>query len=164
MQQSSWTYPTPCLYCAICRSLTIDLLNENDILFHPNLESLKLSAEGTCQFCLLCWTLVQDRWGAQVVSSCLEGKHPVREGAHWEPSIWLRGQFHHGRLTDHQAGARIWISCGRMPSYPGDPGTNYPDSISSHLAVFASVITRSRRKLHVRIADVAGDEAHPGQQ
>ena len=144
-------------YCGICSSLTIDLLNDNDILFHPDLESLKKSAEGGCQLCLLFWTLVQDQWGAQVVNSCLKNEHPVREGAHWEPTIWLRGQFHHGRLTDRQVGARIWISSGRMPSYPGEQGTNYPDTISAHLAVFASVHNPdSRRSCVIPIADVPG--------
>jgi len=94
--------------CQRCTHLTIAQLVDNDILFHPNLASVKFSAEQGCEFCSLCWHALQTVNHRQL-DSLLRGESAWEEGEPWTPSMWLRGWHFadHGRM-----GAKIEISCG----------------------------------------------------
>lgn len=130
-------------YCNICMSLTIDVLDDNDVPFHANLGALKLSAEQGCKLCRLFWTRILEDWSPKTVSSCLRGDNPNGTGGHWEASIWLRGEFSRGSTlmgrTGSETGASIWVSCGKMPSVHGEPGSNggLGLGLEARLAVFA---------------------------
>ncbi|KAG5797013.1 hypothetical protein H9Q69_003976 [Fusarium xylarioides] len=95
--------------CVFCRTFTIDQ-DRYYLEFHPNLASLKQSAEDGCDFCQLCWTGFQREWAPSEVESVLKGEVP--EGVtKFEPGIWIYVHFTDYSPTLTQP--RIIVSCGR---------------------------------------------------
>ncbi|KAF5686908.1 hypothetical protein FCIRC_2599 [Fusarium circinatum] len=95
--------------CAFCRTFTVDQ-DRFYLQFHPNLASLKKSAEDGCDFCLLCWTGFRCEWSDSEIESVL--KDEVPEGVtKFEPGIWIYVHF-----TDYSPTLTqppIIVSCGR---------------------------------------------------
>ncbi len=101
-----------------------------DFFFHPNLLSLKTSAENGCEFCSLCWRSLQSNDGAQL-SSLLRNESVWAEGETWTPTIWLRGE---NFFDSGCSGAKVYVSCGisagvfidgkREPNWNPSPSVN----------------------------------------
>jgi len=122
--------------CERCTLLTIDELVENDVLFHPDLGTLKSCGERGCEFCALCWATLQTINRTQL-ESLLRGESAWPNAETWTPTIWLRaGHFFH-RGT---AGTHITVSCGKeytaggVPN--GDPYLNPSPGVYSRLEVY----------------------------
>lgn len=121
-------------YCHRCRTLTAKELRENDVPFHPNLRSLKDSADRGCEFCFVCWTAFK-KDAAKHVDGLLRGESPFPKGSEWTPAIWLNGnQFGHPTSGDS-----IAVSCGRRgPKSDFWPEVN-PEPIEAVLEVYEYV-------------------------
>ena len=122
--------------CQRCTTLTIDDLVENDILFQPNLATLKSSAEEGCEFCALCWTALQTANQSQL-ERLLRGESAWDEGEEWTPTIWLRGMHFWDGGT---AGTKIEVSCGKTRVMVGgdtpDEDHNPSPSVGDWLEVY----------------------------
>jgi hypothetical protein len=95
--------------CAFCHTFTIDQ-DRFYLEFHPNLASLKKSADDGCDFCHLCWTGFRQEWTGAQIESVLKGEVP--EGVtKFEPGIWIYVHFTDYSPTLTQP--RIIVSCGR---------------------------------------------------
>ncbi|ENH68172.1 hypothetical protein FOC1_g10003803 [Fusarium oxysporum f. sp. cubense race 1] len=95
--------------CAFCHTFTIDQ-DRFYLEFHPNLASLKKSADDGCDFCHLCWTGFRQEWTGAQIESVLKGEVP--EGVtEFEPGIWIYVHFTDYSPTLTQP--RIIVSCGR---------------------------------------------------
>jgi hypothetical protein len=98
--------------CERCILLTIDELVENDVLFQPDLGTLKSCGERGCEFCALCWATLQIDNRPQL-DSLLRGESAWPSAETWTPTIWLRaGHFFHRGA----AGTHITVSCGKAYS------------------------------------------------
>ncbi|KAG7413815.1 hypothetical protein Forpe1208_v008231 [Fusarium oxysporum f. sp. rapae] len=105
--------------CAFCRTFTIDQ-DRFYLEFHPNLTSLKKSAQNGCDFCHLCWTGFRQEWTGSQIESVLKSEVP--EGVtKFEPGIWIYVHFTDYSPTLTQP--RIIVSCGRY-----DPITSVRES------------------------------------
>ncbi|KAF6808106.1 hypothetical protein CMUS01_13960 [Colletotrichum musicola] len=108
-------------YCEFCAKLTVDLIQYQDVRFHPNLKSLKDSAESGCAFCGLCWSTIQSDCIPLYISELLNGKRPSTYGDEvkdkpFYPSIWLYGQIMPtgpGTRGGVESGGCVWLTCGR---------------------------------------------------
>ncbi|EEU41672.1 uncharacterized protein NECHADRAFT_97740 [Fusarium vanettenii 77-13-4] len=97
--------------CTFCRAFTISVERHYQE-FHPDLVSLKRSAEDGCDFCLLCWTGFQQEWTTSQIESVLKDKAP--EGvSEFEPSIWIYTQ------------PQISVYCGRVSPLPGQRESSF---------------------------------------
>ncbi|KAF9775389.1 hypothetical protein IL306_006506 [Fusarium sp. DS 682] len=95
--------------CAFCRTFTITQ-DRYYLEFHPNLASLKKSAEDGCDFCHLCWTGFRQEWTDSEIEFVL--KNEVPEGVtKFEPGIWI--YVHFTEFSPTLAQPRIIVSCGR---------------------------------------------------
>ncbi|KAF5133383.1 hypothetical protein E5D57_004007 [Metarhizium anisopliae] len=132
-------------YCHRCRTLTAKELRENDVLFHPDLRSLKDSADKGCEFCFVCWTAFK-KDAAKHVDVLLRGESPFPKGSEWTPAIWLNGnQFGHPTSGD-----TIAVSCGRRgPKSDFWPEVN-PEPIEAVLEVYEEPGTRSKYNIRGR--------------
>ncbi|KID83474.1 Heterokaryon incompatibility [Metarhizium guizhouense ARSEF 977] len=132
-------------YCHRCRTLTAKELRENDVPFHPNLRSLKDSADRGCEFCFVCWTAFK-KDAAKYVDGLLRGESPFPKGSEWTPAIWLNGnQFGHPTSGDS-----IAVSCGRRgPKSDFWPEVN-PEPIEAVLEVYEEPGTRSKYNIRGR--------------
>ncbi|KAL0944623.1 uncharacterized protein CTRU02_202510 [Colletotrichum truncatum] len=136
--------------CNFCAKLCVELLSDNDVRFHPNLESLRKSAESDCPFCALAYTAIRTTTRRDVVTALLNGERPkdYKEGPFY-PSIWLRGQIHPFELGTRlgQLGqstpTRIWISCGRFPPDVGLSETNSVISSMRTIQLFCFALHQS---------------------
>ncbi|KAF5547940.1 hypothetical protein FPHYL_10065, partial [Fusarium phyllophilum] len=107
-EDSSWVTETM-PRCAFCRTFTIDQ-DRFYLEFHPNLASLKKSAEDGCDFCRLCWTGFRREWAPHEIECVLKGEIP--EGVtKFEPGIWIYVHFTDYSPTLTQP--RIIVSCGK---------------------------------------------------
>lgn len=120
-------------YCNFCAKLTVDQIINNDVKFHPNLKSLKESAESGCVFCGVCWAGIQANRhiSPKHMTELLNGERPStaaysmdERDKPWYPSIWLHGnlfpvgpQTRGGHIKD---GDGVWITCGRCRSLNDD--------------------------------------------
>lgn len=95
--------------CAFCRTFTITQ-DRFYLKFHPNLASLKKSAEDGCDFCHLCWRGFNHEWASSEIESVLRDQVP--EGVtKFEPGIWIYVHFTDFSPTLSQPW--IIVSCGR---------------------------------------------------
>ncbi|KAK4206706.1 heterokaryon incompatibility protein-domain-containing protein [Rhypophila decipiens] len=105
-------------FCQRCELLTIDELVENDVLFHPDLATLRGSAETGCGFCTLCWTALRTGQKDQL-DKLLRGESAWAKGEAWTPTIWLRGMHF---WDGGSAGTKIEVSCGKVKTAATDAG------------------------------------------
>ncbi|CAH0040726.1 unnamed protein product [Clonostachys rhizophaga] len=119
--------------CNRCRTLTIDEIVDNDVLFHSDICALKSSAERGCEFCVLCWTTIQTASRTQL-DKLLSGKSAWPEGQEWTPTMWLRG----GHFFEAgSAGVYILVSCGKATwTSATDSDMNGSPSVTSRLEVY----------------------------
>ncbi|KAJ0145213.1 hypothetical protein CTA2_1040 [Colletotrichum tanaceti] len=128
--------------CEVCARLDIEQLDETDVRFHPDLQSLQQGAASKCPFCTLCYTRVMEDTEGGITEALLNGRIPENyEAECFTPSVWLHGEMRQGNrgVGNDLQGCGIWISCGRL--YPdGALGeTNRPGMpFASRLSVFAS--------------------------
>lgn len=120
--------------CKLCESLSVELLDNNDVAFHNDLSSLQESAQSGCDFCNLCWGRLELDWSRDQLDACLQGKKlsydsSEPEGPPWVPQMWLRGQFFDRRSHSE---SRIWLSCGRLDE------ENVGQGASTSLSLFAA--------------------------
>ncbi|OAA43648.1 Heterokaryon incompatibility [Metarhizium rileyi] len=118
-------------YCDRCSTLNAHELRENDLPFHPDLRSMKDSAENGCDFCFVCWSAFSQK-ASRYVDLLLRGESPFPEGSKWTPAIWLNGnQFGHPTSGDTVA-----VSLGmRGPGSEFWPDVN-PEPIEAELEVY----------------------------
>ncbi|KAK5655123.1 hypothetical protein OQA88_6022 [Cercophora sp. LCS_1] len=123
--------------CQRCLPLTIDELVDNDVLFHPNIASLKASGENGCAFCLLCWHALLKVINKRQLNNLLAGESAWGEGERWTPTIWLRGWHFH---NSGREGAKIDVSCGVSMAVCIDgewePNRNPMPYVGARLAVY----------------------------
>ncbi|KAF3803342.1 hypothetical protein GCG54_00013452 [Colletotrichum gloeosporioides] len=107
-------------YCNFCAKLTVELLSCRDAKFHPNLKSLKESAESGCAFCGVCWASVQaNRIPPKYITELLNGERPStcyenERNKPWYPSIWLCVEIIPKGLGPHcGTESRVSMTCGR---------------------------------------------------
>lgn len=104
--------------CELCCSLSVELLDDNDVAFHDDISSLKRSAESGCDFCTLCWARIQSDWPRARVDACLQGKSPSDDlkDQCWVPQMWLRGYFYDRRRyvrPEDSTESQVRLSCGK---------------------------------------------------
>lgn len=119
--------------CELCKSLTAEILDNDDVPFHDSLSSLKRSAQSGCDFCNLCWGRIKSDWHPDRVDVCLQGlplsQHP--EDQHWVQQMWLRGYFYLN-APDSVRGSDLWLSCGQLGV------ENVNKGLATHLSLFAT--------------------------
>ncbi|KAI8711862.1 HET domain-containing protein [Fusarium sp. LHS14.1] len=107
--------------CEFCRAFTISV-ERHYLEFHPDLASLKRSAEEGCNFRLLCWTGFQQEWTTSQIEFVLKGKAP--EGvSKFEPSIWI--YVHFRDYNARQTQPKISVYCGRVSPLLGQRESSF---------------------------------------
>ncbi|CAM1508933.1 Fc.00g026720.m01.CDS01 [Cosmosporella sp. VM-42] len=149
-------------FCDFCTNLTVSQLDDNDILFKPNLNALRLSATAGCSYCILCFTRIQEDWSTKYVSALLNGDIPEGyTGDVWYPNLWLRGQFARGRSgygAGMEEGCCIWLSCGKMQSFEGEEGSNKTGlGLVARLAIYATDGSPAASRFRERFSSVSND-------
>jgi hypothetical protein len=126
--------------CSRCSLLTIDEVVENDVLFQPDLITLKSNAGQGCEFCALCWATLQKANDHKQLDSLLRGESAWPESEPWTPTMWLRGGHFFNRGTD---GAYLEVSCGKAYVLDGwrDSEANAHPTVSGRLEVYEYVAT-----------------------
>lgn len=123
--------------CSFCSNLTVEMLFDADIRFHPNLRSLRDSAAARCPFCALAYAAIVGTCHRDVITALLNDEVPEshKEYDVFYPSIWLRGQLYaHGSGTrvsvagQESTGDSIWLTCGRPQPDVGQDETNRSSS------------------------------------
>jgi len=137
--------------CQRCKTLTIDELVGTEIPFQPDLPTLKQNAERGCDFCSLCWGVLQNADKTQL-QRLLQGQSAWADGEEWTPTIWLLGL---GIMNRGRLGATIEVSCGKlgtvkMPDGEREPGQNPQPSIAETLTLYETPGQISRYNLHGR--------------
>lgn len=124
--------------CTACSLLTVDELDENDYLLHPNMAALKASAGSGCDFCLLAWETLNRSTEPPLMEKLLRGESAWPEGEPWTPKIWLRGCALHLR----EAGSFIDVSVGKAYVTNGwrDEDINSRPSVSGRLEICEYVV------------------------
>ncbi|RTE76033.1 hypothetical protein BHE90_009519 [Fusarium euwallaceae] len=101
--------------CDFCRQLTLEKLRGR-LLFHPNLASLKKSADNGCDFCFLCWEGFKFEWSESEIDSALNDKAP--EGVQdFDPTIWIYGHFQD--FSANLSQPQVKVACGEVSDITG---------------------------------------------
>ncbi|KHE81757.1 hypothetical protein GE21DRAFT_5107, partial [Neurospora crassa] len=126
--------PTLCSKCSTLRFY--DLFND-DVVFHPDLNSLVQSAK-KCESCSLWWAQVQRTCTKEDIAACLAKKLPanaVRSSDNGDFKIYLRGEWHPAGTAS--VPDQIWLSCGVVVSAVGHDA---PSKLQTNLVVFADPV------------------------
>lgn len=120
--------------CDFCRLLTLEKLRGR-LAFHPNLASLKKSADNGCDFCFLCWEGFKWEWSTSEIDSALNDEAP--EGVEdFDPTIWIYGHFQD--FSANLSQPQVKVACGEISAITGGQERN--DVLNwVTLAVYASV-------------------------
>lgn len=125
--------------CKVCSRLNVELLRDNDVEYHPDLASLKLSADTNCPICLLFWTALVSNSHASTFSRRLQGVFDSGQSVARDMQLWLRGEFHDlgDWSTTESQGSHISVSCGRLPGWANDEEAQTQPGLSSRVGVWA---------------------------
>ncbi|KAF6821894.1 hypothetical protein CPLU01_12342 [Colletotrichum plurivorum] len=159
-------------YCDFCAKLTVALIQYQDVRFHPNLKSLKDSAESGCAFCGLCWSTIQSECIPLHITELLNGERPSTYGDEvrdkpFYPSIWLHGQIMPtgpGTRGGVESGGCIWLTSGSCRVLDGDLGyelfseTNPPGSpIAISLSCYADTLKTTNETILEFLVEIPED-------
>ncbi|KAK0642998.1 heterokaryon incompatibility protein-domain-containing protein [Cercophora newfieldiana] len=147
--------------CPRCQTLSIVQLLGTEILFQPDLPTLKRNADQGCDFCTLCWHVLRDstRDHHDQLDRLLQGKSAWADGEEWTPTIWLLGLS----LMDRSGEARasIEVSVGKTGTFgllmvdgKREEDQNPEPYIRGSLAVYEDPGRLSRYKLFGRRSTV----------
>ncbi|KAJ4110290.1 hypothetical protein NW768_012050 [Fusarium equiseti] len=132
--------------CAFCRTFTITQ-DRFYLKFHPNLASLKKSAEDGCDFCHLCWRGFKYEWSGSEIEAVLRDEVP--EGVtSFEPGIWI--YVHFTDFTRNVTQPRIIVSCGRYNPITSKKESSFGLSYVN-LAVYGKEDNAAGRRIPGRI-------------
>ncbi|KAK4452261.1 heterokaryon incompatibility protein-domain-containing protein [Podospora aff. communis PSN243] len=145
-------------FCTRCQKLSIEQLANTQILFQPDLATLKRNAEKGCGFCTLCWTVLRQSNPDDRISRLLQGKSAWDAGQKWTPTIWLIGLSLMDRSGNGQAS--IEVSVGKhmlsvmIEGEEREPDQNPQPGINGTLALYETPGQLSRYKLFGRRSTV----------
>lgn len=124
--------------CSKCSALRFYDVFNDDVVFHPDLNSLVQSAK-KCESCNLWWTQLQRDCSTEDIAACLARKlptHVAKSSNNGDFKIYLRGEWHPAGTAS--VPDQIWLSCGVLVSAAGHDA---PTKLQTHLAVFADPAT-----------------------
>ncbi|KAJ4174180.1 hypothetical protein NW754_004595 [Fusarium falciforme] len=106
--------------CDFCCLLTLEKLRGR-LAFHPNLASLKRSADNGCDFCFLCWEGFKWEWSTSEINSALNDEAP--EGVEdFDPTIWIYGHFQD--FSANLSQPQVKVACGEISAITGGQERN----------------------------------------
>lgn len=124
--------------CSKCSTLSFHDLFNDDVVFHPDLNSLVQSAK-KCESCNLWWTQVQRGCSKEDIAACQAKKlpaHATKSSDNGDFNIYLRGEWHPAGTAS--VPDQIWLSCGVLVSAAGHDAST---KLQTHVAVFADPAT-----------------------